>query len=98
MVHLFRIFLFAFITLLITTCNSNSEIEKHDNTKVEYKKMLMIGNSFTFYWNLPQVLEKMFEASEINIKVFRKQLEEVNSMNIGHITWKKIMILKIMIS
>ena len=60
--------------------------------------MLMIGNSFTFYWNLPQVLEKMFEASEINIKVFRKQSEEVNSMNIGHITWKKVMILKIMIS
>ena len=86
------------LLLLITTCNSNSEIEKHDNAKVEYKKMLMIGNSFTFYWNLPQVLEKMFEASEINIKVFRKQLEEVNSMNIGHITWKKIMILKIMIS
>ena len=72
MVHLFRIFLFAFITLLITTCNSNSEIEKHDNAKVEYKRMLMIGNSFTFYWNLPQVLEKMFEASEINIKVFQK--------------------------
>ena len=70
----FRIIQLIFITLLISTCNSNSNIENHNNPKVEYKKILMIGNSFTFYWNLPQVLEKMFEASGVNIKVFQKTI------------------------
>ena len=74
MAHLFRIILFGFITLLISTCSSNSEIENHNNTKIKCKKMLMIGNSFTFYWNLPQVLEKMFESSGIHIEVFQKTI------------------------
>ena len=34
----------------------------------------MIGNSFTFYWNLPQVLETMFDSSNINIKVDQKTI------------------------
>ena len=34
----------------------------------------MIGNSFTFYWNLPLVLETMFESSNINIKVDQKTI------------------------
>ena len=63
MAQTFRIIQLIFITLVISTCNSNSNIENHNNPKVEYKKILMIGNSFTFYWNLPQVLEKMFAAS-----------------------------------
>jgi hypothetical protein len=29
----------------------------------------MIGNSFTFYWNLPQVLESMFVKSNKNIEI-----------------------------
>ena len=74
MAQRFRIIQLIFITLLISTCNSNSNIENHNNPKVEYKKILMIGNSFTFYWNLPQVLEKMFEASGVNIKVFQKTI------------------------
>ena len=42
--------------------------------KITFKKMLMIGNSFTFYWNLPQVLETMFDSSNINIKVDQKTI------------------------
>ena len=44
---------------------SINDISK-DSTK---KKVLMIGNSFTFYWNLPQVLERMFLSKGHNIDV-----------------------------
>ena len=46
--------------------------EYSDSTK---KKVLMIGNSFTFYWNLPQVLERMFFTNGYNIEV-----DQINKM------------------
>ena len=34
----------------------------------------MIGNSFTFYWNLPQVIERMFAVKDIRIQVDQKTI------------------------
>ena len=43
-----------------------------DSSKTQ--KVLMIGNSFTFYWNLPQVLECMFSNRNENIEVDQKTI------------------------
>ena len=34
----------------------------------------MIGNSFTFYWNLPQVIECMFQERNKNITVDQRTI------------------------
>tara|TARA_B100000941_G_scaffold261500_1_gene213676 strand:+ start:159 stop:941 length:783 start_codon:yes stop_codon:yes gene_type:complete len=57
--------LFGYLTLLIfISCNSNasenlpSESEAFPFTIIN-EKILFIGNSFTFYWNLPSQVERM---------------------------------------
>lgn len=64
MVYKFLCWLFLFFFF---SCNTQEEIDL--NHEIEYGKILMIGNSFTFYWNVPQVLEKMFEYNNIHYKV-----------------------------
>lgn len=76
MVRYFK-YLFTLILILsLYSCNENkSNIENiNSNNEITYKKALMIGNSFTFYWNLPQVLERMFASKDIRIKVDQKTI------------------------
>ena len=67
---IFKFFFFIYISFSCLSSYSNS-IENLDFTSDTTKstKILMIGNSFTFYWNLPQVLESMFVKSNKNIEV-----------------------------
>ena len=64
------------LSILIGHCSHNkfSILNKSliDSTKT--RKVLMIGNSFTFYWNLPQVLECMFSKRNENIDVDQKTI------------------------
>ncbi len=53
--------------LFFFSCSTQEEIDL--SHEIEYDKILMICNSFTFYWNVPQVLEKMFEYNNIHYKV-----------------------------
>ena len=78
MAVLFRIFLSKLLILITLVgfsythnipLSTNSEL---DSSKT--RKILMIGNSFTFYWNLPQVLECMFTIRNDNIEVDQKTI------------------------
>ncbi len=64
------------LSILIGHCSHNKFciLNKSliDSTKT--RKVLMIGNSFTFYWNLPQVLECMFSKRNENIDVDQKTI------------------------
>ena len=74
--HFNKIFYFI-IPLFFFSCQNTKEHELsaiNETEKISFKKVLMIGNSFTFYWNLPLVLETMFESSNINIKVDQKTI------------------------
>ena len=74
MVRLSKYFILLPFLAVTLACNSPKVIE-HPNIKEEKKqKLLMIGNSFTFYWNLPQVLEMMFEHKGIKISVDQKTI------------------------
>ncbi len=64
--------IFTFLFFVFTCCDSSIKNEKED--QLDYKQVLMIGNSFTFYWNLPQVLEEMFSYKKLNIKVDQKTI------------------------
>ena len=68
------------IVLVLVTCSfqSSNDVLNTQMTDLSIKdkyldsskkKVLMIGNSFTFYWNLPQVLERMFFTNGYNIEV-----------------------------
>ena len=73
----FRLFYFLIIILSNLSCKRNSDQQNNNykNTNKEVsKKVLMIGNSFTFYWNLPQVLERMFASKDIRIEVDQKTI------------------------
>ena len=77
MVHHFNKILYALITLFLFSCQNSGKDDItaiNEVEKITFKKVLMIGNSFTFYWNLPQVLETMFDSSNINIKVDQKTI------------------------
>ncbi len=37
-------------------------------------KVLMIGNSFTFYWNLPQVIERMLQENGFNFEITQQTI------------------------
>ena len=77
MEHRFNKILFYFIVLIFYSCNNvekNNEYNELKKEKASCQKLLMIGNSFTFYWNLPQVLESMFDSSNINIEVYQKTI------------------------
>ena len=73
----FNRILFLILTLFFFSCQNTERDEipaLNELEKITFKKVLMIGNSFTFYWNLPQVLETMFDSSNINIKVDQKTI------------------------
>ena len=73
----FNRILFLIFTLFFFSCQNTERDEipaLNEVEKITFKKVLMIGNSFTFYWNLPQVLETMFDSSNINIKVDQKTI------------------------
>tara|TARA_B110000483_G_C18057727_1_gene489060 strand:- start:162 stop:956 length:795 start_codon:yes stop_codon:yes gene_type:complete len=75
---LFRILLskaLILIALVGFSATENLSLPKNnisDSSKTQ--KVLMIGNSFTFYWNLPQVLECMFSKRNENIEVDQKTI------------------------
>ena len=53
-----------FVLLIFVSCNSNaSESAPEESEAITFttinEKILFIGNSFTFYWNLPSQVEKM---------------------------------------
>ena len=54
----FKTKLFVFFTCLFLSANAFAQEGK------EVIKVLFVGNSFTFYYNLPQVVEAMSESSE----------------------------------
>tara|TARA_Y100001954_G_C15577138_1_gene486448 strand:+ start:11 stop:790 length:780 start_codon:yes stop_codon:yes gene_type:complete len=60
--------------LFLSSCSSNAnEIAVENDTSfpynVENQKILFIGNSFTFYWNLPSLIEKMSIERGLNWNV-----------------------------
>ena len=81
MFKFFKITLSIICFTIISNCsdndqaNNNNQVKNSQKNKKEIsKKVLMIGNSFTFYWNLPQVLERMFAIKDIRIKVDQKTI------------------------
>ena len=66
----------ASLLVLVTSSIYSSTNKNHfisiDSLKT--KKVLMIGNSFTFYWNLPQVIECMFQERNENITVDQRTI------------------------
>ena len=77
MEHRFNRILYTIIFLFLFSCQNTKKADRtaiKEVEKITFKKVLMIGNSFTFYWNLPQVLETMFDSSNINIKVDQKTI------------------------
>ncbi len=78
MVVHFKKIIYSTIIFLIIGCNNISDFQSNEKIKLAdktpYKKVLMIGNSFTFYWNLPQVIERMFAVKDIRIQVDQKTI------------------------
>ena len=58
-----NIFKTSALIILVSCSSSASEISSDDLDLLPYQiineKILFIGNSFTFYWNLPSQVEKM---------------------------------------
>ena len=58
-----NIFKTSALIILVSCSSSASEISSDDTDLLPYQiineKILFIGNSFTFYWNLPSQVEKM---------------------------------------
>ena len=58
-----NIFKTSALIILVSCSSSASEISSDDTDLLPYQiineKILFIGNSFTFYWNLPSQIEKM---------------------------------------
>ena len=56
-------FLKYFTVLLFISCSNATEFSAEKNGTFPFEiineKILFIGNSFTFYWNLPSQVEKM---------------------------------------
>ena len=57
-------FIKIFLLLCVTSCSSSAKENLSNETNefpfsVINEKILFIGNSFTFYWNLPSIVEKM---------------------------------------
>lgn len=69
------------ITQLVACGPQNLKLDKQTTITNKKKKLLMIGNSFTFYWNLPQILEMMFEYNGFDISVDQKTIGGTNLKN-----------------
>ena len=71
---IFRSFITSLLVLVSSSVYSSTNNHFTSNDSLKTKKVLMIGNSFTFYWNLPQVIECMFKEKNINITVDQKTI------------------------
>ncbi len=72
---IFRLYIASLLVLVsssVYSSTNNNHFVSSDSIKTQ--KVLMIGNSFTFYWNLPQVIECMFLDRNINITVDQKTI------------------------
>ena len=76
MVHRFKFIIQIVLLLCIISCKIDQKKQDVASSadEIPFKKVLMIGNSFTFYWNLPQVLERMFATKDIRIQVDQKTI------------------------
>ncbi len=84
----FRI-LITKLLLLTTTVGFSSfnNVIKYNQNVIDSSKtlkVLMIGNSFTFYWNLPQVIECMLNAQNTSFEVDQKT---IGGSNLGKHWW-----------
>ena len=84
----FRILITKLLLLTSTVGFSsfNNVIKYNQNVIYSSKtlKVLMIGNSFTFYWNLPQVIECMLNAQNTSFEVDQKT---IGGSNLGKHWW-----------
>ena len=71
---IFRSYIALFLVLVSSSAYSSTNNQFLRSDSVKTKKVLMIGNSFTFYWNLPQVLESMFSTNNKNIEVDQRTI------------------------
>ena len=76
MVPRFKIIIQIALLFCIISCkiDQKKQVVSSSVDEIPFKKVLMIGNSFTFYWNLPQVLERMFATKDIRIQVDQKTI------------------------
>ena len=66
------VWILSFLFLSSCSSNANEIAVENDNSfpyNVENQKILFIGNSFTFYWNLPSQIEKMSIERGLNWNV-----------------------------
>ena len=71
---IFRSYIASFLLLVSSSVYSSTDSDFTSNDSLKTKKVLMIGNSFTFYWNLPQVIECMFKERNKNITVDQRTI------------------------
>ena len=67
---LMKLFISNLLFILLLGCSSaQKESEINPSLETKKTKVLMIGNSFTFYWNLPQVIERMLQENGLNFEI-----------------------------
>ena len=71
---IFRSYIALFLVLVSSNVYSSTNSDFTSNDTLKTQKVLMIGNSFTFYCNLPQVIECMFKQSNKNITVDQRTI------------------------
>ena len=71
---IFRSYIALFLVLVSSSVYSSTNNQALSSDSLKPKKVLMIGNSFTFYWNLPQVIECMFQERNKNITVDQRTI------------------------
>ena len=71
---IFRLYIALFLVLVSSSVYSSTNNQALSSDSIKNKKVLMIGNSFTFYWNLPQVIECMFQERNKNITVDQRTI------------------------
>ena len=71
---IFRSFITSILVLVSSSIYSSTNNHFTSNDTLITKNVLMIGNSFTFYCNLPQVIECMFQERNENITVDQKTI------------------------
>lgn len=71
---IFRSYIVLFFVLVSSSVYSSTNNHFTSSDTLKTQKVLMIGNSFTFYWNLPQVIECMFKQSNKNITVDQRTI------------------------
>jgi hypothetical protein len=65
-----KFFITNCIFILLLGCSTaQQKTEDISSTKTKKTNVLMIGNSFTFYWNLPQVIERMLQENNLDFEI-----------------------------